>query len=155
MKKHSNAQREIQLLAEWLTASGWQTRSLTHVPVGAAILEYNGQALSPARQRAFGVWNDWADCRVWTGSEVWLIESKIVNIGAVYGQLLDYLDEYQSSSDYNQFRPAPVAGLVLCAFMRARTASYFRRFNIRTILFTPSWAGNTLATKVFSSDQVP
>jgi len=150
MGVRANAQLETQLLAEWLTASGWSSRSKTHVNVGAATLEYLGQRLSPARQRAFGVWNDWADCRIFTGSEVWLVEAKIVNVGGVYGQLLDYMDEYPSSSDYGAFRPAPIRGVVLCAFKRDRTANLFNQYGITTIVYTPVWGGDTLANKVFA-----
>jgi len=149
MGVRDNAQLETQLLAEWLTASGWGSKSKTHVNVGQATLEYLGQRLTPARQRAFGVWNDWADARIFTGAEVWLVEAKIVNVGAVYGQVLDYMDEYQSSADYGEFRPAPVRGLVLCAFKRDRTASLFYKYGITTITYTPLWASDTLATKVF------
>lgn len=151
---HSNAQRETQLLAEWWRTlpAFWQNK--THVNVGASPLIYNGAPLSPARQRAFGVWNDWADLRLFTGAEVWLVEGKIVNTGSAYGQLLDYLDEYPASDDYKQFAPAPIVGVVVCAFERGRTAGIFNRFGIRTIVFTPSWAANTLAEKVFSGSNL-
>lgn len=151
MGVRDNAQLETQLLAEWLTVSNWGARAKTHVPVGAATLTSNGIVLTPARQRAFGVWNDWADCRIYTGSEVWLVEAKIVNIGGVYGQLLDYMDEYPTSLDYQQFAPAPIVGMVLCAFIRERTAAVFHRMGIRTIVYTPSWAGDSLVGKVHKS----
>lgn len=152
MGTRDNLQLETQLLSEWITTAGWAERARTHVPVGAATLQYNGQPLSPARQRAFGVWNDWADCRIFTGAQVWLVEAKIVNVGTVYGQLLDYLDEYPQSLDYQEFAPAPVVPVVLCAFLRSRTAAVFQRLGVRTIVYTPSWAGDTLANKVFSSN---
>jgi len=151
MGAHGNAQLETQLLAEWLQATGWGLRSKTHVSVGAATLDYLGQRLSPARQKAFGVWNDWCDARIFTGSEVWLVEAKIVNTGGAYGQVIDYLDEYPNSLDYATFRPAPITGIVLCAFERMRTSQVFRRQGIRTIVYTPTWAGETLSTKIFSS----
>lgn len=151
MAVQSNAQLETQLLAEWLTQSGWAARSKTHVNVGAQTLQYLGQPLTPARQKAFGVWNDWCDARVFTGAEVWLIEAKIVNTGAAYGQLLDYMDEYPTSLDYVAYRPAPITGIVLCAYDRTRTAVLFQKYNIRTIVYTPSWAADTLAAKVFGT----
>lgn len=147
--QHSNAQREIQLLAEWWRTLPPTWKNKTHVNVGASRLIYQGQPLSPARQRAFGVWNDWADMRIFTGAEVWLVEGKIVNTGNAYGQLLDYVDEYPGSDDYQQFQGAPIVPYVVCAFERARTAGVFERFGVRTIVFTPSWASNTLAEKVF------
>ena len=148
--QQSNAQREIQLLTEWWATMprGWPNK--TNVNVGASKLFYLGQPLSPARQRAFGVWNDKADMRIFTGLEVWIIEAKIVNTGSAYGQVLDYLDEYPASDDYQQFNGAPVVGVVICAFERLRTTARFERLGIRTIVFTPSWAGNTLAEKVFN-----
>lgn len=128
---------------------GWPNK--THINVGQAVLEYQGQVLTPSQQAAFGVWNDWADARVFTGAEVWIIEAKIVNTGGAYGQLLDYVSEYPDSADYRQFKPAPIVPIVLCAFERLRTRNVFAGFGVRTILYTPSWAGNSLATKVFSS----
>lgn len=147
--QHSNAQRETQLLAEWWATlpRGWKNK--THVNVGASQLIYQGQPLSADRQRAFGVWNDWVDMRIFTGFEVWIVEGKIVNTGSAYGQLLDYCNEYPSSDDYQQFFGAPIVPIVVCAFERRRTAGMFDRFGVRTIVFTPSWAANTLADKVF------
>jgi hypothetical protein len=148
--QQSNAQRETQLLVEWWATlpQGWPNK--THVNVGADALIYNGAPLSPARQRAFGVWNDWADMRIFDGVNVWLVEAKIVNTGGAYGQLLDYMDQYPASADYKQFAGAPIVGVVVCAFERARTAQLYQQYGIRTIVFTPSWAAETLANKVFS-----
>src|SRR5579862_2383902 len=146
----SNAQRETQLLAEWWATLPRAWPNKTHVRVGASTLIYQGQPLSAARQRAFGVWNDWADMRIFNGVEVWIVEAKIVNVGGAYGQLLDYLNEYPTSDDYKQFAGAPIAGVVVCAYERARTTALYNRFGIRTIVFTPSWAAATLENKVFS-----
>ena len=154
MGVHSNAQRETQLLAEWWATQPRWWKNKTHVNVGASRLIYNGAPLSTARQRAFGVWNDWADLRIFTGAEVWIVEAKIVNTGGAYGQLLDYLNEYPGSDDYKQFAPAPIVGIVVCAFERGRTAGVFARLGLRTIVFTPSWAADTLATKVFNSESL-
>lgn len=150
MGAQANAQLEIQLLAEWWSTLPPSWPNKTHVNVGAQALDYNGAPLTPARQRAFGVWNDWADMRISTGAEVWLIEGKIVGTGAAYGQLLDYLNEYPSSADYQQFYPQPIVGIVVCAYKRDRTANLFAGFGIRTIMFTPSWAGDSLQNKVFA-----
>lgn len=149
MGVRDNAQLETQLLAEWWATLPPSWPNKTHVNVGAAALDYNGQPLSPARQRAFGVWNDWADMRIATGAEVWLIEGKIIGTGGGYGQLLDYLDEYPTSLDYRQFVGQPIVGILVCAFKRDRTAQLFARMGIRTIVFTPSWAGDSLANKVY------
>ena len=151
MASHSNAQREIQLLGEWLATlpSYWKTK--THVNVGVSTLDYNGKALTPARQRAFGVWNDWADARVATGAEIWIIEAKIVGTGGAYGQVLDYCNEYPTSADYASMTAAPVIPIVLAAFDKPRTRLYYAQFGVRTVVFTPSWAGDTLASKVFTT----
>ena len=154
MGVNSNKQLETQLLGEWLATlpRGWP--NLTHVNVGAQVLQYRGQPLSPAQQRAFGVWNDWADARVFTGVEVLIVEAKIVGKGGGYGQLLDYVNEYPSSADYLEFRPRPIVPVLLCAYGLARTSALFAGLGVRTIVYTPSWAGNSLATKVFSSGPV-
>lgn len=150
-RTNSNQQLETQLLAEWWATLPASWPNKTHVNVGSQQLQYQGAPLTPARQRAFGVWNDWADMRLFTGSEIWLVEAKIVNTGAAYGQLLDYLNEYPSSADYQQFPVVNVVGIVVCAYQRSRTAALFSGYGIRTIVFTPSWAGETLANKVFGS----
>lgn len=149
MGVNSNKQLETQLLAEWLTVSGYGDKSKTHVNVGAAMLQYNGEPLPPAKQRAFGVWNDWADARIALPGLVILVEAKIVNIGSAYGQLLDYMDEYPASDDYKAFAPARIKGLILCAFERTRTALLFTKYGIDTVLYTPTWAQGTLETKIF------
>jgi hypothetical protein len=148
-----NLQLEIQLLGEWWATlpKGWPNK--TNVNVGAATLSYNGAVLTPAMQRAFGVWNDRADMRIFTGSEVWIVEAKMVNIGGAYGQVLDYCDEYPLSEDYKPYYGAPIVPVVVCAFERARTAARFSREGVRTILFTPPWAGSTLAQKIFNLAQ--
>jgi len=150
MGVRDNAQLETQLLAEWVTSMprGWPAK--THIAVGAQVLEYQGKVLTLAQQRAFSVWSDWADMRIFTGAEVWLVEGKIVNTGGSYGQLLDYLDQYPGSADYAQFSPAPIVGVVVCAFERQRTTQLFGRYGIRTIVHTPSWAGDSLVNKTFS-----
>src|SRR5579859_776558 len=145
-----NLQLETQLLTEWWSTlpRGWPNK--THVNVGAIRLMYQGNVLTPAMQRAFGVWNDWADMRIFTGVEVWVVEAKIVNTGSAYGQLLDYCDEYPQSEDYKQFAPAPIVPVVVCAFERQRTALLYGRMGVRTVLFTPTWAGSSLAQKLYS-----
>lgn len=154
MGVQSNAQREVQLLAEWLTTlpSDWKTK--THVRVGAQTLVYNGEALSPAMSRAFGVWSDWCDARVFTGNQVWIVEAKIVNTAEAYGQVLDYVDQYPTSEDRQQFGSQPIIPVVLCAYEKPRTAGYFQRFGVQTMVFTPTWASRTLAVKIFGSASV-
>lgn len=150
MGVRDNAQLETQLLAEWITTMprGWPSK--THIAVGAQVLQFQGKVLTPAQQAAFSVWSDWADMRIFTGAEVWLVEGKLVNTAGAYGQLLDYLDQYPGSADYAQFRPAPIVGVVVCAFERPRTTQLFGRYGLRTIIHTPTWAGDSLATKTFS-----
>ena len=150
MGVRDNAQMETQLLAEWVTSlpRGWQNK--THVAVGKQVLQFQGKLLTPAQQAAFSVWSDWADMRIFTGAEVWLVEGKIVNRGGAYGQLYDYLGEYTQSADYVQFNGYPVVGVVVCAFERPQTSARFANWGLRTIVHTPSWAGNSLATKLFS-----
>jgi len=106
-----NAQLEVQLIAEWWATLPRSWPNKTNVNVGGITLSYNGQVLSPARQRAFGAWNDRADMRIFTGSEVWLVEGKLVNVGGGYGQVLDYCDEYPYSADYQPFYGMPIIRL--------------------------------------------
>ena len=152
--KQNNAQGEMQLVAEWLATlpPTWKTK--THVNVGAQQLEYAGQRLTPAQTAAFGVWNDWADARVFNGSEVWLIEGKLVATGGAYGQLLDYLDEYPLSKDYEQFTPAPIVGIVLTMAGRLRTSRLFDKQGIRTIVYQPSFPLSLALEKLFPAAQI-
>jgi hypothetical protein len=149
-RTNANQQRETQLLMEWLLSLGPGMHWKTHVNVGAEILSYNGRPLTPAMARAFGTWQSWADARVFTGTEVLLVEAKLVALGTAYGEILDYLSQYPSSADYKQFSPAPIRGVVLCAFARDRTRALFSNYGIQTVIFTPGWAAVSLATKVFS-----
>jgi hypothetical protein len=135
---------------EWILSLPKTIQYKTHVNVGAEILQYNGKALSPAKQKAFGVWNSWADARVYTGTEVLLVEAKIVATGTAYGEVMDYLDSYPTSTDYKQFTGKPIRGVVLAAYVKDRTRMLFAKYNIQTVIFTPSWAADTLSNKVFS-----
>lgn len=144
-----NAQLETQLLAEWLATLPREWPNRTHVAVGAQNLFFQGKPLTQAQQRAFSVWSDWVDARVVTQSEVWLVEAKIVGTGGGYGQLLDYANQYPTSADYHSFAPRNIVPILLCAFSRPRTAALFSPLGIRTIVFTPSWSGDSLATKLF------
>jgi hypothetical protein len=151
MGAKSNAQGETQLLAEWLTLYAAGYPSKTHVFVGQQTLQLAGQPISPKRQAAFKAWSDWADARVIFDREVWLIEAKIVGVAAGYGQIFDYLGEYPSSADYQLCGGKPVVGVVLCAFSRPQTAARFASLGIRTVVFSPTWAEKTLATKIVGS----
>jgi hypothetical protein len=144
----SNAQREIQLLAEWLTQLPPFFKSKTHVRVGQETLVYNGQTLTPALTAALLVWSDWADARVYTGSEVWIVEAKLVGTADGYGQVLSYCSEYPTSADYRQFYPAPIVPVVLAAARKEKTASYFAQFGVRTVIFAPSWSLRSIASKI-------
>ncbi len=150
IRTNANQQRETQLLMEWLISLGKGVSWRTHVNVGAEILQYNGKPLTPAQQRAFGVWNSWCDARVYTGTEVLLVESKIVATGTAYGEIMDYLDQYPTSTDYKQYQGKPIRGVVLAAYVKDRTRMLFANYGIQTIIFTPSWAADTLSNKVFS-----
>jgi hypothetical protein len=147
---NANQQRETQLLMEWLLSLGKNSTWKTHVNVGAEILQYNGKPLTPAQQNAFGVWNSWADARVFTGTEVLLVEAKIVATGTAYGEILDYLDQYPSSTDYKQFSGFSIRGVVLAAYVKDRTRMLFSNYGIQTVIFTPVWASDTLSNKVFT-----
>jgi len=153
MGRHGNAQREIQLLAEWLATLSTVWTWKTHVRVGAVPLVYQGKPLSPAQIRAFSVWNDWMDARVVTTHEVWCVEAKIVGVATAYGQALDYANQYPASQDAQWYRGKPVVPVVLCAFAKPLTRAFFSRYGVRTIVYTPSWAGSTLVNKVFPSEQ--
>lgn len=144
----------MQLVAEWAATLPATWKSKTHVNVGAQHLMYQGVPLTPRQSAAFGVWNSWADLRVFTGSEVWIVEAKIVATGCAYGELLDYLQEYPQSVDYQQFKPAPIVGVVLAAALRGATARYFSTLGIRSIEFTPSFSLGDALAKIFPAAQV-
>jgi|GEM_PF-2521721 len=153
-KKQENAQGEMQLVAEWISTLSPEWKTKTHVNVGAQPLEYAGQRLSAAQQRAFGVWNSWADARVATPTEVWIVEGKKVATGAAYGQVLDYVDEYSSSEDYRQFAPRTIVPVVLCMARRDRTASRFATLGVRTIVFQPSFSLVEALARLFPAAQI-
>lgn len=150
MRTNANKQLETQLLAEWRETlpAAWKTK--THVHVSSIELLPQFKNYAPNMLRAVANWNDWADMRIYTGGEVWLVEGTIVNTGKKYGQLLEYLDAYPQSTDYQQFKPAPIAGVVVCAFERPQSTQRFARDGIRTIVFTPSWATDSLYSKVLN-----
>lgn len=151
MGTQSNAQRETQLLAEWITTLPPGYKSKTHVRVGRQALVYNGVEVSIERARAFEVWSDWVDARIFTGFEVWLIEAKIVGLASAYGQLMDYGNQYPESTDYKQFAGAPIRSMVLCAYEKPRTRQFFAGFGIDTVIYSPAWARHTLANKIVGS----
>src|SRR5579862_2062132 len=125
MTKQNQAQGEIQMVAEWLQTLSPAWNSITRVKVGAQTLQYAGQPLTTAQQRAFSVWSDYADARVATPSEIWIVEGKLVATGGAYGQVLDYCNQYPNSADYQQFAPRPVVPVVLTMASRPRTAALF------------------------------
>jgi hypothetical protein len=153
-KKQENAQGEMQLVAEWISTLSRDWKTKTHVNVGAQLLQYAGQRLSAAQSRAFGVWNSWADARVATPAEVWIVEGKIVATGAAYGQVIDYVDEYPQSEDYQAFAPRPIIPVVLCMARRDRTASRFATLGVRTIVFQPSFAIAEALARLFPAAQI-
>jgi hypothetical protein len=153
-KPQNNAQGEMQLVAEWLATLPATWKSKTHVNVGAQTLVYAGNPLTPAQTRAFGVWNDWADARVFTGTEVWIVEGKRVAIGGAYGQVLDYVDEYPASADYIPFAGAQIIPIVLCMASRPRTAARFAGLGVRTIVYAPSFPLSQALAKLFPAAQI-
>jgi hypothetical protein len=154
MRKQSQAQGETQLLGEWLASLPINYATKTHVRVGANTLVYNGVPLTPAQQRAFSVWSDWADARVATPTEVWLVEAKLVATGCAYGQVLDYAQQYPLSLDYQQFAPRPIVPVILAQSLRVPTVEYFARMGVRSVLFAPSFSlGHSLA-KIFPAQQL-
>src|SRR5579862_3351527 len=106
--KQINNQGEAQLVAEWAATLSPAWKWKMRVNVGAQVLKYAGAPLTLKQQMAFGVWNDWADLRVATPTEVWIVEGKLVATGGAYGQVLDYVAQYPDSLDYQQFAPLPV-----------------------------------------------
>lgn len=142
------------MVAEWISQLPREWITKTHVNVGAQLLEYAGARLSAAQSRAFGVWNSWADARVVTPTEVWIVEGKIVATGAAYGQVYDYVEEYASSEDYVAFAPRVIVPVVLCMARRDRTASKFTVMGIRTIVFQPSFALSQALERIFPAAQI-
>jgi hypothetical protein len=152
--KQNNAQGEMQLIAEWLMTLPPTYQSKTRVNVGAQELFYAGMALTPAQSKAFGVWNDWSDARVFTGTQVWIVEGKLVATGGAYGQVLDYVNQYPSSLDYQQFAPAPIVPMVVTMASRPRTAALFAGMGVQTIVFQPSFPLAQALAKLFPAAQV-
>lgn len=142
-------QREDQLLSEWLATLPPAYQWKTHVRVGAVPLDYRGAPLTPAQQRAFEVWNKWCDVRIFTGREIWIVEAKIEAGAGAYGQAEDYAIRYPLSLDARNFPRVRATAIVLGAFTEPDTAARWAARGVRTITFTPSWAGETLATKIF------
>jgi len=153
-KSQSNAQGEMQLISEWLTTLPPSWQSKTHVKVGADPLFYAGARLTPAQQRAFGVWSDWCDARVVTPSEVWIVEGKLVARGGAYGQVLDYVDQYKSGDDYKNFAPRAIVPVVVCQAARGRLSKLFLALGVRTIVFAPSWPVAGSLMKLFPAAQI-
>lgn len=153
-KKQTNAQREMQLVAEWLTTLPAGYASKTHIKVGSDPLFYNGERLRPEISRALGVWSDWADARVVTPSEVWIVEGKLVATGSAYGQLLDYMDQYRLGDDYKQWVPRAIVGIVVAQATRQRLSSLFAPQGIRTITFAPSFTLEQSLAKLFTGAQI-
>lgn len=148
MSTLSNRQRETQLLAEWLTSLPPYMKSKTHIRTGQETIVWDGGPLPANMARATLVWSDWADARVFTGSEVWIVEACLVATAGKYGQVLEYADEYRDSADYKEFWPFPIVGVVLAAGDKPKTRARFARFGIRTIIFAPSWSLRSIATKI-------
>ena len=144
----------MQLVGEWLATLPYDWRTKTHVNVGARQLTYAGQRLTAAQERAFGVWNDWADARVFTGSEVWIVEGKLVATGGAYGQVLTYCDEYPSSLDADLFPGAPVVPVVLAMAVRNKVSAFWQAKGVRTIIFQPSFPLSRALEKLFPAAQI-
>ena len=100
------------------------------------------------------MWNSWADARVVTPTEVWIVEGKLVATGAAYGQVIDYVDEYPSSEDYIQWAPRTIVPVVLCMARRDRTASKFAVMGVRTIVFQPSYTLASALERLFPAAQI-
>lgn len=152
--KQNNAQGEMQLVSEWLSTLPASWPSKTHVKVGSDPLFYGGARLTPAQSRAMSVWSDWADARVVTPTEVWIVEGKLVATGGAYGQLLDYLNQYPGGDDYKLWTPRAIVGVVLCQAERVRTAALFGAMGIRTITFTPTFPLSASLAKLFPAAQI-
>jgi hypothetical protein len=153
-RKQINAQGEMQLIAEWAATLSPEWATKTRVNVGAQPLEYAGMRLTPKQQAAFGVWNDWADLRVATPTEVWIVEGKLIATGNAYGQVLDYVNQYPSSEDYKQFAPRAIVPVVLTMAARLRTSSLFSRLGVRTVIFSPTFPLSQALQKLFPAAEI-
>jgi hypothetical protein len=149
-----NNQREAALVAEWLTTLPPAYQNETHVSVGAQELVYRGVPLTPAQQRRFAAWESWADARVVTPTEVWIVEGKLVATGGAYGQVLDYVNDYPLTLDYQQWPGRAIVPVVVCQASRPRTAAYFATLGVRTIVFQPSFDLAQSLQKLFSGAQI-
>lgn len=152
--KQINAQGEVQLVAEWLATLPREWQTITRVKVGEQPLQYAGMHLTPAQQRAFSVWSNYADARVATATEVWIVEGKLVATGGAYGQVLDYVAEYPASEDYKQFAPRPIVPVVLTMAARPRTSALFAKHGVRTVIFMPSFPFSQALKRLFPAAQI-
>jgi hypothetical protein len=152
--KQNQNQGEIQLVAEWLNTLPATWPTVTRIKVGEQMLRYAGQPLTPAQQRAFSVWSDYADARVATPREIWIVEGKLVGTADAYGQALDYAQQYSLSADYQRFAPRMIVPIVLTMGSRPRTANFFAEFGVRTIVFAPSFPFSRALQKLFPSAQI-
>lgn len=153
-KSQVNAQGEMALVAEWLQTLPSTYVKTTHVKVGEQLLVYQGQQLTPAQAQRFASWSTWADARVVTPTQVWIVEGKLVASGAAYGQVLDYANDYPLSADARLWPGKAVVPIVVCQAMRPRTMAYFATLGVQTIVFQPSFDLAASLQKLFSGSQI-
>lgn len=153
-KPQTNAQREMSLIAEWLMTLPAHWIKTTHVKVGEQLLSYRGVALTPLQAQRFSQWSTWADARIVTPREVWIVEGKLVATGGAYGQVLDYVNDYPLSADAKLWPNREIVPVVVAQAVRPRTQAYFATMGVRTILFSPSFDLAQSLQKLFQSAEI-
>jgi hypothetical protein len=149
-----NNQRESSLLAEWLLTLPPAYVKTTHVKVGEQLLVYRGQPLTPAQSQRFASWSTWADARIVTPTEIWIVEAALVGRGGKYGQVLDYCNDYPLSADAQLWPGRTVKPVVLCQASLPRTSAYFAALGVHTVVFQPSFDLAQSLQKLFSGAQI-
>jgi hypothetical protein len=153
-KSQINAQREMALVSQWLLTLPSSYVKTTHVKVGEQLLVYQGQQLTAAQAARFASWSTWADARVVTPTQVWIVEAALVGSAGKYGQVLDYCNDYPLSADAKLWPGRAVVPIVLCQAMRTRTMAYFATLGVQTIVFQPSFDLAASLQKLFSGSQI-
>jgi hypothetical protein len=152
--KQNNIQGETALIAEWLQTFPASYMTLTNVYVSALEGFYAGAPLTPAQARAFGVNRRRCDARVFTGTQVWIVEGKIEALDGAYGQVLGYVRDYPSSEDYKQFAPSQIVPVVVGLETYPVVAAYWAAFGVQTINYTPSFSLAQALLRLYPAAQV-
>ena len=150
MAKKAYTPRERRLVADY-AALTWAGKRIIFNPRLGPVPLQTPRLLTPAvPPQALAGYRRYPDALVDLGSNVLMVEAKIIASGAAVGMLEEYLLLWSNTTEYGDMHGKPIQGAILTAFVDPFCKQIALEHGFLWLVYAPSWIMSDLMSSEFN-----